>query len=307
MEPFAADQQDVRRMQRDYAQWLLATQGSRFPTTDVLATELRALGESRRDLLTRRGERGDRDLRCFDLEDVGLLRAQAWLAAEREGLDRIEAQNRVSRLWQNYLRFLLATARWEGAATEVRRTRESLSVAPRAGLLGRGAVNPSSGDLPALQRTALVRHAEDVLRGRSPGTPEFLNTLAELGFRTSAGRRGTSWSQWDSARPVEASVARRRLLVATVRDVVRADPGAGFALAMVTSSVPTEVALGGRMLADVVGAGRLPGLVSGGVLPGKAPWRVARGVQPAVHVGLTRLADDVALPWALDDGLAAAS
>lgn len=310
MEAFGVGQQDVRRMQQDYAQWLLDTQGSRFPTTDVLAAELSALGESRRDLLLRRGERGDRNVRRFDLEDIAHLRAQAWHAAERDGQDRVVTQARVARVWQTYLRFLIATARWEGPATEVRGIREALTVAPRPGLLGRGpslGQHPSAGELPALQRSALVRHAEDVLRGRSPGDAGFARTLAELGYRSPAGRKGPTWWQWDSTRVIEAATARRRLVVVSVRDAVRADPGAGFAVAMVTSSVPTEVALGGRMLADVVASGRLPGLVSGGVLPSRAPWRIARGMQPAVHVGLTRLADDGALPWAESETLATAS
>jgi hypothetical protein len=298
-----ADQQSIRRMQQDYAQWLLDTHGSRFGTTQDLAAELQALGDSRRDLLTRRGERHhDRDLRFLEPEDVQHLREQAWLLAEDEGLDRVGRLAVTAHGWRTYLGFLAAAGRWEGTAADLQRVRELLTVAPRTGLLGRGAhtlQNSRPVELPALQRTALVRTAEDVLRGRASGGPALTASLVALGYRTAAGRRGPRWSSWDSPRAAEAGAARRRLVVAAVRESVRADPGAGFALAMTTSSVPTEVALGGRVLADVVAAGRLPDLVAGGVLPDRAPWRIVRGLQLSVHVGLTRLSDDGALPWAV--------
>ena len=150
-------------------------------------------------------------------------------------------------------------------------------------------------ELRQLRRTRLVQEAEDVLRGRVVGSARARAQLQRLGLLTATGDRGEHRPRWDSPREEDAASARRRLVVDEVVRVVRADPAGEAlapALALTTSSAPPDVAEGSRRLAVLVGAGRAGALVEAGVLPQRAPWRIAGGLHPAVHVALTRLVDD---------------
>ncbi|GAA0287398.1 hypothetical protein [Kineococcus aurantiacus] len=295
MEPLtAADRTNVRRVEAAFARWLSDDLGLLDPAD--LGAHLHRLRDSRRDLLARRGEqRPDRVVTELDLRDVGLLVEQAGRQAELDGTDRATEVRATCALWTRYVNFLLAAQAWTGDRAALPDLAQVLQRPARGGLLGRGAHSVRSGlpvEITPLRRTPLVRDAEDVLRGRATGTARLRAVLVELGYLRPDGGRGPQWAAWDSPRDVDAAFARRRLVVAEVAHAVRQDPGAGYVLALATSSLPAEVARGGRALADLVGAGRLEALVRGGVVPSRAPWRIVRGLQPAVHVGLTRLADD---------------
>ncbi|WP_432565108.1 hypothetical protein [Kineococcus sp. SYSU DK003] len=293
----------LRAVEQAFAAWLGDELG--HPAGhDVVA----AVGASRRDLLRRRGEsRPDRVVTSLDPGDVDLLMAQAWARAEATGTDRSAETAATCALWRRYVSFLRARGRWTGA--EDRTVDDLLRRPPRDGLLGRGAHTlrtPPTAELARLQRTRLVRDAEDVLRGRAPGDAGLRGVLTDLGLLRATGERGPRWASWDSHVAAHAAQARRRIVVAEVVRVVRADPAAGYVLALSTSAEPADVALGGRLLRDLVTDGRLAPLVAGEVLPDRIPWRIARGAQPAVHVGLTRLADDGLLEGAAVGGLALA-
>ncbi|PRY10862.1 hypothetical protein [Kineococcus rhizosphaerae] len=295
MEPSTeADRSSVRGTELAFARWLSEDLGG-VDAAD-LSAHLRCLRDSRRDLLARRGEtRPDRVVTELDAADVELLVAQAVRQAELDGFDRAGEVRATCALWARYVNFLLAAGWWTGDRAQLPDLATALCRPARGGLLGRGAHTVRTGlpvELAPLRRTGLVRDAEDVLRGRAAGTARMREVLVQLGFLRPGGGRGPRWASWDSPHDVDAAFARRRLVIAEVAHVVRRDPGTGYALALATSDVPAEVTRGGRLLAELVGAGRLAPLVAGGVLPAAPGRRIARGLQPAVHVGLTRLADD---------------
>ncbi|GAB3462051.1 hypothetical protein GCM10027519_24440 [Kineococcus endophyticus] len=291
------EQCTVRAVDGSFAQWLAA----QFPHlgTDELAAHLRTWRDSRRDLLQARGEvRTDRVVTSLGDADVGTLVRCAYRRADLDGLDRRAEAGAVADLWTRYVEFLRGRDAWTGAPDGCAALDAVLRTATRDGLLGRGAHTARLSlpvELSPLRRTRVVQDAEEVLRGRAEGTPWLRAQLTALGLVRPDGRRGEQWPAWDSARDVDAAFARRRLVVAELTHLLRHDPAAAHALALATSHVPAEVAAGGRRLRDLVATGRLDDLVATGVVPGRGPWRVVRGLQLSVHVALTRLADEGAL------------
>lgn len=277
---------DQRRQDLAFEEWLASD--PRFLHLDPVETVAR-LGTSRRDLLDRRGERRERLLTHLVLRDVDRLLAQARARAETAATDRRAEARALCGVWTVHLEFLVRSRRWTGTAEEAGELAAALTVPPRTGLL---AVDLAPVELRALQRTPIVRAAEDVLRGRSVGEVGLRARLVDLGYRTALGRPGPCWSAWDAVREEEAAAARCRLVVAETVRVLRPDPAAALVLARAVSGRPTEVARGAPQLEELVGTGRLRDLVAAGIVPSRAPWRLGRGLRPAVHVALTRLADD---------------
>lgn len=291
------EQRTVRAVDGSFAQWLAV----QFPHlgTDELAAHLRTWRDSRRDLLHARGEsRTDRVVTSLDPADVGTLVRCAHRRAELDGLDRRAEAGAVADLWARYVNFLRGQDAWTGGSDGCAALEVVLRTASRHGLLGRGAHTARLSlpvELAPLRRTRVVQDAEEVLRGRAEGTAWLRAQLTALRLVHPDGRRGEQWPAWDSPRAVDAAFARRRLVVAELTHHLRHDPVAAHALALATSHVPAEVAAGGRRLRDLVATGRLDDLVATGVVPGRGPWRIVRGLQLSVHVALTRLADEGAL------------
>lgn len=296
------EQRTVRAVDGSFAQWL-ALQSPHLGTEE-LAAHLRTWRESRRDLLHARGEsRTDRVLTALDAADVGTLVRCTHRRAELDGLDRRAEAGAVADLWVRYVDFLRERDAWTGGVDAREALTLVLRAATRGGLLGRGAHTARLSlpvELAPLRRTRVVRDAEEVLRGRSEGTPWLRAQLTALGLVHRDGRRGEQWPAWDSPRAVDAAFARRRLVVAELTHLLRHEPVGAHALALATSHVPAEVAAGGRRLRDLVATGRLDDLVATGVVPGRGPWRVVRGLQLSVHVALTRLADEGAVDFDVD-------
>ncbi|WP_328293528.1 hypothetical protein OG218_12400 [Kineococcus sp. NBC_00420] len=294
----------VRRVERAFAEWLTTHEPSQHVGVGDLALRLQVLRTSRRDLARRRGDRHpDRVLTTLVPDDVELLVAQSRRAAEWWGLESVAEVRATCRSWLDYLRFLVESGRWEGDRGTAAAVRDALLRRLRT---ERGELLASGGhtvrtsfpvELAQLQRTRLVREAEDVLRGRTPGTPRLRAQLEDLGFGQEDGRRGPRWPSWDSPQEADAACARRRLVVAEVVRVVRTlhhgdDDDHARTLALATSESPADVAEGGRRLEAAVSAGALAGLVRAGVVPVARPWRIARGLQHSVHVALSRLVDE---------------
>ncbi len=287
----------MREVDRSFAQWL----AGRAPHlgTDELAAHLRTWRDSRRDLLRARGEdRTDRVLTALDTGDVGTLVRCAHLRAELDGLDRRAEAAALAAVWVRYVVFLRELGAWTGDEHGVAALWAVAATERRDGLLGRGTHTVRSGlpvELGPLRRTRVVQDAEDVLRGRTAGAPWLRARLIALDYLRPDGRRGPQWPAWDSARAEDAAFARRRLVVAELVHLLRHDRAAALALALATSEVPAEVAAGGRRLRELVATGHATELLATGVVPGRSPWRVPRGLQLSVHVALTRLADEGAL------------
>lgn len=295
----SSEAHSVRQLELAFGEWLAGRDGYRHLEAVDRGDHLRAFGDSRRDLLRRRGERSsDRALTSFTAQDVDLLVARSRAQAERFAVDRLLDLKATCRLWSEYLGFLVETGAWAGPQSwrPVRAALGRHDAAERGALLGRGGHSVRTSfpvELSQLRRTPLVRAAEEVVRGRSEGPPALREQLESLGFLGRDGRRGDRRRSWDSAEEVDAGVARRRLVVAEVVRVLRTvEPGCSVTLALATSSHPADVAEGARRLEALVGTGRLGELVAAGVLPATAPWRIARGLQHSVHVALTRLVDE---------------
>jgi hypothetical protein len=290
------EQRTVREVDRSFAQWL-AEQCPHLGSED-LAAHLRTWRDSRREVLAARGEGSlDRVLTSLDPADVAALVRAAWRRADLDGLDRRSEAAAVAVVWLHHLAFLRERGEWRGG-DDAAAALAATATDRRGGLLGRGAHTARLSlpvELVPLRRTRVVRDAEEVLRGRAAGTPWLRAQLTALGFLRPDGGRGPQWPAWDSARDVDAAFARRRLVVADLVHLLRHDPAVATALALATSDLPAEVAEGGRRLRDLVSTGRATELVAGGVVPGRSPWRVVRGLQLSVHVALTRLADEGAL------------
>lgn len=299
--PSASGEHAVHRVERAFAEWLTTHGTSRHLEVGDLAVRLQVLRTSRRDLARRRGDQHpDRVLTTLVPDDVELLVAQSRRAAEWWGLESVAEVRATCRSWLEYLRFLVESGLWEGDRGTAAAVHDALLRRLRT---ERGELLASGGhtvrtsfpvELAQLQRTRLVREAEDVLRGRTPGTPRLRAQLEDLGFGQD-GRRGPRWPSWDSTQEVDATCARRRLVVAEVVRVLRAledDGDRARTLALATSESPADVAEGGRRLEAAVSAGALAGLVRAGVVPVARPWRIARGLQHSVHVALSRLVDE---------------
>lgn len=290
----------VRRVERAFAEWLTTQESSQHLGVGDLALRLQVLRTSRRDLARRRGDRHpDRVLTTLVPDDVELLVAQSRRAAEWWGFESVAEVRGTCRAWLEYLRFLVESGRWEGdrgTAAAVRGALLRRLRTERGELLASGGHTVRTSfpvELAQLQRTRLVREAEDVLRRRTPGTPRLRAQLEDLGFVRDDGRCGPRWPSWDSPQEADAACARRRLVVAEVVRVVRTlDDEHARTLALATSESPADVAEGGRRLEAAVSAGALAGLVRAGVVPVARPWRIARGLQHSVHVALSRLVDE---------------
>ena len=290
----------VRRVERAFAEWLTTHETSRHLEVGDLAVRLQVLRTSGRDLARRRGDRRpDRVLTTLVPGDVDLLVAQSRRSAEWWGLESVAEVRATCRSWLDYLRFLVESELWEGDRRTAAAVHDALLRrlrTERGELLAGGGHTVRTSfpvELAQLQRTRLVREAEDVLRGRSRGTPGLRAQLEDLGFGQEDGRRGPRWPSWDSAQEVDAACARRRLVVAEVVRVLRTlDDDHARTLALATSESPADVAEGGRRLEAAVSAGALAELVRAGVVPVARPWRIARGLQHSVHVALSRLVDE---------------